>query len=355
MTTMRVRGVSFVAGLAFFVLVGGGALAVARGHEARHDAQERDAQQQAQQGDAKGDTQFNGRWDIKTMEKRPRAWWLEIEGAGTPGVKGKFVSAIGGDLNVIEHISINDHELRFGWTLKGRPRPGVETPPSRELVYTAKLADGKLQGNVQISGSEQPAVEWTGVRAPVISDKDGKKWRAGKPIELFNGKDMSGWKSWDGGEPVGWSVKEGALASTGHGQDIISDQKFWNFLLHAEFRLAQHSNSGIALRNRYEVQILEDFGRPPDTHSAAALYSRIAPSENASKPAGEWESYDIRLVGREVTVVFNGKKVIDKGTIDGLTAMAHDADEGEPGPIALQGDHGAVEFRKITITPLTKK
>ena len=102
------------------------------------------------------------------------------------------------------------------------------------------------------------------------------------------------------------------------------------------------------------MQILDDYGRPPDTHSAGALYSRIAPSENASKPAGEWETYDIRLVGREVTVVFNGKKVIEKGVIDGLTAMAHDADEGEPGGIALQGDHGPVEFRKITITPLVK-
>ena len=100
--------------------------------------------------------------------------------------------------------------------------------------------------------------------------------------------------------------------------------------------------------------MLEDYGHPPNTHSAGALYSRIAPSENASKPAGEWQTYDIRLVGRQVTVVFNGKKVIDHGVIDGLTAMAHDADEGEPGGIALQGDHGPVEFRKITITPLMK-
>jgi len=61
---------------------------------------------------------------------------------------------------------------------------------------------------------------------------------------------------------------------------------------------------------------------------------------------------DIRLVGCQVTVTFNGKKVIENGVIDGLTAMAHDADEGEPGGIALQGDHGPVEFRKITITPL---
>jgi hypothetical protein len=303
----------------------------------------------------KGDARFNGRWDIKTAEKRPRAWWLEIEGAETAAPKGKFIGAIGGDLNVIEHISINDHELRFGWTWKPKPRPNATAQPvTRELIYKAKLVDGKLQGTFQVPGMEQPAVEWTGVRAPAIHETDDGKWREGKPIELFNGKDMNGWKSWDGGEPVGWTVKDGALASSGKGQDILSEQKFWNFNLHVEFRLAEHSNSGVGLRNRYEVQILEDYGKPPDTHSAAALYSRIAPSENASKPAGEWETYDIRLVGRQVTVVFNGKKVIDKGTIDGLTAMAHDANEGQPGGIALQGDHGAVEFRKITITPLEK-
>src|SRR5437016_10055084 len=166
---------------------------------------------------------------------------------------------------------------------------------------------------------------------------------------------MNGWMSWDGDEPVGWSVKDGALASTGHGQDIVSQQKFWNFKLHVEFRLAEHSNSGVALRNRYEVQMLEDYGHPPNTHSAGALYSRIAPSENASKPAGEWQTYDIRLVGRQVTVVLNGKTIIDKGEVEGLTAIAIDANESQPGLIYLQGDHGPVEFRNLTVTPLVKK
>ncbi|HEX2663169.1 MAG TPA: DUF1080 domain-containing protein [Candidatus Acidoferrum sp.] len=302
---------------------------------------------------ASGDEQFNGRWDIKTAGERARAWWLEIENAGTAEPKGKFISAFGGDLNVIEEISIHDGILRFGWTRQQRSSADA-APTTRKLVYTAKLVNGKLQGTFEVEGSNQPPLEWTGVRAPEIKEADDGSWREGKSIELFNGKDMSGWRSWDGGEPVGWSVKDAALASTGKGQDLVSEQKFWNFKLHVEFRLAEHSNSGVALRNRYEVQMLEDYGRPPNTHSAGALYSRIAPSENASKPAGEWQTYDIRLVGRQVTVVFNGKKVIDKGTIEGLTAMAHNADEGEPGGIALQGDHGPVDFRKITITPLVK-
>jgi len=293
---------------------------------------------------ANEDEQFNGRWDIKTSEERSRAWWLEIENAGTPTPKGKFITAFSGDLNGIEEISIKNGTLRFGWTRQEHPSPGAELVV-RKLVYTAKLVNGKLQGAFEVEGSNQP-LEWTGVRAPMIKDTDDGTWQEGMPIELFNGENMTGWVSWDGREPVGWSVKDGALASTGRGQDIVTQQKFWNFKLHVQFRLAQHSNSGVALRNRYEVQILDDYGRPPNAHSAGALYSRIAPSENASKPANEWETYDIRLVGRQVTVVFNGKKVIEKGVIDGLTAMAHDADEGKPGGIALQGDHGPVDFMR---------
>src|SRR5437870_4389327 len=73
---------------------------------------------------ASRDEQFNGRWDIKTSGERPRAWWLEIENAGTPAAKGKFISAFSGDLNVIEQISTNDGTLRFGWTRQQRPSPG---------------------------------------------------------------------------------------------------------------------------------------------------------------------------------------------------------------------------------------
>ena len=93
--------------------------------------------------------------------------------------------------------------------------------------------------------------------------------------------------------------------------------------------------------------------RPPNKHSNGALYARIAPSENASKPAGQWQTYDIRLVGRQVTVALNGKTVV-KGEIEGLTAIAGDSNEAAPGPIYLQGDHGPVEFRNIVVTPLVK-
>lgn len=300
------------------------------------------------------DRDFNGRWDIKVInESRNRAWWLEVTGAGTPDLKGRFVGAPGGDMNDIPEIALHNGELVFKFERKYRLAPGEE-PRLTKGVWRARLAGGKLEGTFVVEGGSAPPLKWVGTRAPVISDKDDGTWREAKPVKLFNGKDLSNWLPMISGRSLGWTVKGGALTNVAHANNLVSKQRFWNFKLHAEFRLAPHSNSGIGLRGRYEVQILEDYGRPPNKHSNGALYSRIAPAVNASKPAGEWQTYDITLVGRQVTVVLNGQKVIDKGEIEGLTAIANDPNEGEPGSISLQGDHGPVEFRSLVVTPLTK-
>jgi hypothetical protein len=169
---------------------------------------------------------------------------------------------------------------------------------------------------------------------------------------LFNGKDLSGWHALMPEQEMKWSVQDAVLRNAPPTTDIVSDRKFWNFTAHIEFRIREHSNSGIGLRGRYEIQILDDYGRPPNSHGAGALYSRVVPAVNASKPAGEWQTYDIRLVGRTLNVVFNGQKVLDHVHIDGLTAIANNADEGVPGPFIIQGDHSYVEIRKFTVTPL---
>lgn len=289
---------------------------------------------------------FNGRWDINVDTPNKRAWWLEINGAETPKPTGKFVSAFAGDMNVIEEISIKGNELTFGFR-----------PPKRgHLMYKAKLKGGKLvDGTFEEEGSGKPPLPWTAERAPVIKDKDDGSWKPGTPVELFNGKDMTGWKPVVPGKALGWTIKDGALSNTAGANNLVSQAEFWNFQLHIEYKVGAHSNSGVGLRGRYEIQILEDYGKPPDTHSNGSLYSRVAPAVNASKPAGEWQTYDIRLVGRTVTVTLNGQKVLDRVEIEGLTAIAPDSREAEPGPIFLQGDHGPVEFRKVTLTPLVKK
>jgi hypothetical protein len=275
-----------------------------------------------------GDARFDGRWDISGAH---HAAWLEITGAGTDKPSGRYVSAFDGDMNIIEKIVVRDGEIEFGW-------------PGRNLHFAARLAGGKLEGT-------KPS-PWVGVRAPVISEKDDGSHRAGRTVTLFNGKDLTGWKAVGGGAPSGWSASGGVLAGNGRANDIVTAEKFWNFALHVEFKVAPHSNSGVGLRGRYEVQVLDDYGHPPNSHGNGALYSRIKPSENASKPANEWQTYDIRLVGRQVTIVLNGKTIIDKAEIEGLTAIASDADEAAPGPLYLQGDHGPIEYRNLRITEL---
>lgn len=289
---------------------------------------------------------FDGRWDITIEGDTSRAWWLELHDAGTPQANGTFVSDYFGDRNKIDEISVNGKELTFGFRHK---------EDGREIhnVYKAHIEGHKLVGTTQKDGADKP-IEWTGVRAPVIKDKDDGSWREGDPVVLFDHKDTAGWKSLTPNKPFGWTVEGGALKSTGGASNLVSEQSFWNFKLHVEFRLAAHSNSGIGLRGRYEVQVLDDYGKPVSTHGNGALYSRILPSENASKPAGEWQTYDIRLVGRQVTITLNGKTIIDKGEIEGLTAIAANSQEGKPGPLILQGDHGPVEFREVFLTPLVK-
>ena len=151
-------------------------------------------------------------------------------------------------------------------------------------------------------------------------------------------------------------MKDGILTNaaerhrSGLGKEIL-ELLLWMLSI----RILPHGNSGIALRGRYEVQLADDADRPPSNRGSGAILGRIAPSLNAASPAGEWQTLSVRLVGRQVTVIFNGIRVIDRQNIDGPTAIALDANESDPGPILLQGDRGPVEFRKIVVYPLTKQ
>ncbi len=147
-----------------------------------------------------------------------------------------------------------------------------------------------------------------------------------------------------------WQVADGVLRNVKTGGNLVTDQAFTDFQLHLEFRYPEQGNSGVYLRGRYEVQIRDDPEREwPTRESIGGIYGFLPPSENAARAPGEWQAYDITLVGRRVTVVLNGRTVIADQIIPGPTGGAIDANEGEPGPILFQGDHTAVEFRNITI------
>jgi hypothetical protein len=102
------------------------------------------------------------------------------------------------------------------------------------------------------------------------------------------------------------------------------------------------------------LQVFDDAGKEPESHGHMALYSRVAPLVNASLPAGQWQAMEATIVGNRLTVFLNGKKVHDNITIDGITGGALDSNEGEPGPIMLQGDHEKVWYRKVVVTPILK-
>ena len=292
---------------------------------------------------AAGDDDFLGKWDITVPpagKARGRACWLDLSREDGK-LKGLFQPG-GGAALPLPVVAIENGELRF----QHKER---EHAKEYTVTYHAKIRNGRLDGTLTY-GDEQPR-SWTGVRAPLWPAKPPQV-KPGKPVELFDGKDTSGWLGQYQGKPVGWSVQDGILINSEEADNIYSEKKFMNFEVSLEFKVAKGSNSGLYLRGRYEIQIVDDRGRPLDIHSQGALYGFTVPSVSASKVAGEWQRFDVTIVADRVTVVLNGTKIIDDGVIPGITGGALDANEAEPGPIMIQGDHGRVEIRKVTVTPL---
>ena len=281
-----------------------------------------------------------GRWDI-TMTGAAGEFpsWLEVRKSGNSTLVGSFVGQFG-SARPISYIKTEDKSFRFEIPPQWAKRPDM-------LVVEGRLKNGAIQG--ETTDEQGDTVTWKGVRAPSLKRDQKPKW--GEPIELFNGKDLTGWLPLLPDVKNGWVVKDGVLYNAEPGQNIATKQKFDDFKLHAEFRYPKGSNSGIYLRGRYEAQIEDNFGHEAESHKIGGIYGHLTPSSNAAKPAGEWQTYDIELVGRKITVHLNGERVIDRATIPGITGGALDSDEGEPGPIYVQGDHGPVEFRKLTLTP----
>ncbi len=280
---------------------------------------------------------IEGRWDL-TMNKDGKMVpsWLEVHHSGLETLVGYFV-ADGGSARPISAVHFKDGKVHFSippqWDKGDRP-----------TVMDAVLENDKLSGNIHASDGNTYA--FTGVRAPrLVRDKE-PAW--GQAINLFNGSSTEGWST-TGKNP--WSVVNGVLVNDKPGSNLISGKQFTDFKLHVEFRYPKGSNSGVYLRGRYEVQISDNFGDPALKDFFGAIYGFIEPSHQMAKAPGEWQTYDITLIGRQVTVVANGRTVISNQIIPGITGGALDSHEGEPGPIMLQGDHGVVEFRKIVITP----
>ncbi|KQS30764.1 DUF1080 domain-containing protein [Dyadobacter sp. Leaf189] len=281
---------------------------------------------------------LEGRWDITVdRDGKPAPSWLEVRHSGTKTLVGQFTS-FSGSARPIAEVQFADGKFKF------------EIPPQWERGDKNLTVEGTISGET-LSGSmttpEGKTYTWKGVRAPALRGKGTPAW--GTPVKLTAGNEIKGWHA-VGGENQ-WVAENGILRSPKSGANLITDQKFGDFKLHIEFRIPKGSNSGIYLRGRYEVQVTDSKGMEPALDQMGSVYGFIAPSEMVAKDAGEWNSYDITLIGRMLTLVANGKTVISNQEIPGITGGALDSNEGEPGPLYIQGDHGPVEYRNIVITP----
>ncbi len=278
-----------------------------------------------------------GRWDI-TVDGPDGAFpsWLEVHLSGNRTLVGQFVGR-SGSARPIAKVELTDGVMRF--TIPTQWDAGNE-----DFHIEGKLEGDKLAGSMTDSFGK--TMNWTGVRAPTLRRAVEPTW--GAPIALFNGKDLSGWTLTG---PNQWTVVNGLLSNPKPGSNLVSKQTFGDFKLHAEFRYPKNGNSGLYLRGRYEVQIEDSGGMEPGNLHLGGVYGFLTPNEDAAKKPGEWQTYDITLVGRLVTVVLNGKTVIARAEIPGITGGALDSNEGALGPLLIQGDHTSVEFRKVVITP----
>jgi len=282
-------------------------------------------------------TAMQGRWDL-VIEKDGKQLpsWLEVQHSGTHTFIGRFVYAFGSARPVAEIKFTKNH---FSFAIPPQWEQG-----NANMEFEGEFEGDQLKGSmVYTDGKKYP---FTGSRAPSLYREKTVQW--GSPLNLVGKSDMNEWTAIG---PNQWTVTNGVLTSAKSGSNLMTKKTFEDFKLHVEFRYPKGSNSGVYLRGRYEVQIVDSKGMEPWNDEFSAIYGFLPANEMVAKDAGEWQTYDITLVGRMVTVIANGKTVISLATIPGITGGAIDSKEGMPGPIMIQGDHGPIEFRNIQITP----
>lgn len=280
---------------------------------------------------------LEGRWDLTVdMDGKPSPSWLEVTHSGIRTLVGRFVS-VSGSARPISEVHFKDGKFNFSIPPQWESGAG-------QFTVQGTLADDQISGSLTTpDGKTYP---WTGVRAPALRRTAAPVW--GKPVKLTEGNTLKGWHAVGTNQ---WTIQNGVLKSEKSGANLITDETYNDFKLHAEFRIPKGSNSGVYLRGRYEVQVTDGKDLKPAPDQLGGVYGFIAPSDMVAKEPGEWQSFDVTLVGRMITLDVNGQRVITNQEIPGITGGALDSHESEPGPLYIQGDHGAVEYRNIVITP----
>jgi hypothetical protein len=298
-----------------------------------------------------------GDWSLDLESGEP-AWMRVVEHEGQPRVYMRIY--IGSD-GPFEVTTIEDGRLEFAIQRRRKKKDVAIAPPT----VSVGLVDGKLDGLLirNSAGGKTESIRFTGKQIPPMPAlaPDLENVRFGAPISLFNGKDLSGWRPHEPNKTNGWSALDGMLVNsttktdfspTGAYANLRTVDEFEDFRLHIEFLVEAQRNSGIYLRGIYEAQVVDRDSRMQGIQGVGAIFGRIAPTTNAGKPGGEWQTYDLTLVDRHVTVVLNGVTVIDNQPVSGPTGGAIYTDPAAPGPIYLQGDHTSVRYRNITLAPI---
>jgi hypothetical protein len=285
-----------------------------------------------------GASPFTGRWDltIKTPHDTYPSWMEFTEKGGNAQVKivGRVAS-----VHPVTDMKLDGSHLSFAtteWFEKDIP-----------VTWDMSVADGKLTGHQKRSDGVEG--DFTGVHAPALRRKSPAAWTT--PELLFNGKDLTGWEP-DIPSENHWKAQNGELVNQSAGANIRTTRKFDDLKLHIEYNCPKNGNSGVYLRGRYEIQVeYEPPGTDDKFHGMGSIYGFLAPAVEVPPRPGQWESYDVTFVGRNVTVVRNGVTTIDNKEIPGITGGALNSDEGQPGPLYIQGDHtGGMKYRNITIS-----
>lgn len=299
-----------------------------------------------------------GDWSLTLPSQE--AGWLSVRDDGGHHA-ANLLWAVGSAKSVTD-LEVKDGILSFKRSIR-RPLSPKEEPAVLNRI------EARAEGDV-LHCTMQPVhggdvVQFAGKRMPPLpSQPDLSKVRFGEPIALLNGRNLTGWHVSNPAKKNGWSVRDGLLCNDtpktdfgayGEFANLCTDADFADFQLHIEYRLPNDigGNSGVYLRGLYEVQVTHRDSQMQGINGPGAVFGRIAPTKNAGKPAGEWESLDVTLVDRHVTVVLNGEKVIDNEPVAGPTGGALNSDVTAPGPIFLQGDHTSVQYRNITLRPVT--
>lgn len=299
---------------------------------------------------------LSGDWSLKLDSGLP-AWMRVVEEDGNPLVYLRLYVGPKGPYKATQ----SDGRLSFEIRKKNAKTKKLNAVTQVDIG----LKDGKLDGQIvkTLADGKEERDGFTGTRVPPMpkTAPDLAEVRFGHPISLFNGRDMTGWRPHESDKKNGWSVIDGLLvntttktdfSATGAYANLRTDAEFEDFWLHIEFLVEEARNSGIYLRGMYEAQVVDRDSRMQGIQGVGAIFGAIAPSENAGHPGGRWQTYDLTLVDRHVTVVLNGVTVIENQPIDGPTAGAIYTNAAEPGPIYLQGDHTTVKFRNIYLAPV---